>query len=42
MTEAESSSEAARARFQSTLIKVLLVQAGALLFLGLLQLFYTR
>jgi len=31
-----------RARFRRTLIQVLIVQAVALAFLGLLQLFYTR
>jgi hypothetical protein len=41
MTEVESSPEAAKRRFRSTLTKVLVVQAAALAMLGLLQLLYS-
>ena len=41
MTPSEPTVDA-RARFRSTLAKVLIVQAAALALLGLLQLFYTR
>jgi len=40
MNAPEQSREAAQARFRRTLIQVLIVQAVALTFLGMLQIFY--
>jgi hypothetical protein len=40
MTDAESSTDAAKARFRGTLLRVLTVQVVALAMLGLLQILY--